>query len=115
MAMAEVRGRINTRIILRGLYYLVVTPVGALRRRSADPLNRKMHDGAPSNWVTASSRGSRGRTGITSPPAGSALRPGLAHVLPRAPTPPRSCATPSTPSKPRLIDGAWTPNVPHQT
>jgi hypothetical protein len=28
-----------------------VTPVGALRRRSADPLNRKMHDGAPSNWV----------------------------------------------------------------
>ena len=51
MAMAEVLGRINTRIILTTLYYLVVTPIGALRRRTSDPLNRRMHDGAASNWM----------------------------------------------------------------
>ena len=51
MAMAEVLGRINTRIILTTLYYLVVTPIGALRRRTSDPLNRRMHDGAASNWT----------------------------------------------------------------
>jgi hypothetical protein len=51
MAMAEVMGRVNARIILTTIYYLVVTPIGVLRRRSADPLTRRMHDGTPSNWV----------------------------------------------------------------
>ena len=51
MAMAEVLGRINTRIILTALYFLVVTPVGWLRRRSEDPLDRRMRDGRPSTWV----------------------------------------------------------------
>jgi hypothetical protein len=51
MAMAEVLGRINTRIILTVLYFVVVTPLGWVRRRSADPLDRGMGDGNPSNWV----------------------------------------------------------------
>ena len=51
MAMAEVLGRINTRIILGALYFLVITPVGWLRRRREDPLNRAMRDGSPSNWI----------------------------------------------------------------
>ena len=32
MRFAEVLGRINTRIILTVLYYLVITPVGLVRR-----------------------------------------------------------------------------------
>ena len=51
MAMAEVLGRINARIILTTLYFLVVTPIGWLRRRQGDPLNRRMRDGTASNWI----------------------------------------------------------------
>ena len=51
MAMAEVLGRVNTRIILTALFYLVITPVGWIRRVSGDPLDRTMRDGRPSNWV----------------------------------------------------------------
>jgi hypothetical protein len=51
MAMAEVLGRVNTRIILTVLYFGVVTPLGWIRRRSLDPLNRRMGDGSASNWV----------------------------------------------------------------
>jgi hypothetical protein len=51
MRMAEVVGRVNTRVILTVLYYLVLTPVGWIRRLSGDPLDRAMHDGRPSNWV----------------------------------------------------------------
>jgi hypothetical protein len=51
MAMAEVLGRVNTRIILTALFWLVFTPVGAIRRLGADPLNRRMEDGAASNWI----------------------------------------------------------------
>ena len=51
MAMAGVLGRINARVILTVLYYAVITPVGWLRRRSDDPLDRAMRDGRPSNWV----------------------------------------------------------------
>jgi saxitoxin biosynthesis operon SxtJ-like protein len=51
MQFAEVLGRINTRIVLTVLYYVVITPVGALRRRSADPLDRRMREPKPSNWV----------------------------------------------------------------
>ena len=51
MAMAEVLGRINTRIILTTLFFLVFTPIGWIRRWREDPLNRAMHDGRTSNWI----------------------------------------------------------------
>jgi hypothetical protein len=51
MAMAEVLGRINTRLILGALYFLVVTPMGIVRRWRDDPLDRRMRDGQPSNWI----------------------------------------------------------------
>jgi hypothetical protein len=51
MAMAERLGRINSRVILTLLYWVVLTPVGALRRWRHDPLDRRMHDGRPSVWV----------------------------------------------------------------
>ena len=51
MAMAEVLGRINTRIILTVIFYAIVTPLGWVRRWRHDPLNRRMHDGRSSNWV----------------------------------------------------------------
>ena len=51
MAMAEVLGRINTRIILSVLYIVIVTPLGWIRRWRSDPLDRRMQDGRSSNWV----------------------------------------------------------------
>jgi hypothetical protein len=51
MAMAEVVGRFNTRVILSVLFFVVITPVGWVRRWRQDPLNRRMHDGQPSNWL----------------------------------------------------------------
>ena len=51
MAMAEVLGRINTRIILTTLFFAVMTPVGWLRRLREDPLDRRMGDGRESNWI----------------------------------------------------------------
>jgi saxitoxin biosynthesis operon SxtJ-like protein len=51
MAMAEVLGRINTRIILSALFFLVFTPVGWIRRWRDDPLDRGMRDGKASNWI----------------------------------------------------------------
>jgi hypothetical protein len=51
MRMAEVLGRINARIILTTFYYVIMTPVGMIRRWRADPLNRRMHDGRQTNWV----------------------------------------------------------------
>jgi len=51
MAMAEVLGRINTRIILSVLYFAVMTPFGLIRRWRDDPLDRRMHDGRASNWI----------------------------------------------------------------
>jgi hypothetical protein len=51
MRFAEVIGRINTRIILTLLYYVVFTPVGIVRRWLRDPLDRAMHDGRGSVWV----------------------------------------------------------------
>ena len=51
MRAAEVLGRINTRIILSVLFFVVFTPVGVLRRWRHDPLNRRMHDGRPTNWT----------------------------------------------------------------
>ena len=51
MRFAEVMGRVNSRIILTVAYYLVVTPVGIVRRWLRDPLDRTMRDGRPSVWV----------------------------------------------------------------
>ena len=42
---------VNTRIILTVLFYVVMLPTGALRRLFGDPLNRKLGDGRPSNWI----------------------------------------------------------------
>jgi hypothetical protein len=51
MRVAEVLGRINTRIILSVLFIAVFAPVGLIRRWRHDPLNRRMRDGRPSNWT----------------------------------------------------------------
>jgi hypothetical protein len=51
MRFAEVLGRVNSRIILTLLYYVVFTPVGIVRRWLGDPLDRGMRDGRPSVWV----------------------------------------------------------------
>lgn len=51
MAMAEVLGRVNARIILTVLFFVVMTPFGLLRRWRTDPLDRRMHDGRTSNWI----------------------------------------------------------------
>lgn len=51
MAMAEVLGRINTRLILTVLYFAVITPFGVIRRWRDDPLDRSMHDGKVTNWI----------------------------------------------------------------
>ena len=51
MRMAEVLGRINARIILTAFYYVVMTPVGLVRRWRADPLDRRMADGRQTTWV----------------------------------------------------------------
>ena len=52
MAFAEVLGRFNTRVILTVLFGLVMTPIGAIRRRLRDPLDRRLHDGRTTSWVT---------------------------------------------------------------
>jgi len=51
MAFALVLGRVNTRIILTLLYYVAVTPIGALMRLFRDPLNRALGDRAASQWI----------------------------------------------------------------
>jgi hypothetical protein len=51
MRFAEAIGRVNSRIILSLLYWLVFTPVGLVRRWIHDPLDRAMRDGRPSVWV----------------------------------------------------------------
>jgi hypothetical protein len=56
MAMAEVLGYVNARIILSLVYFVVVTPIGWIRRWRDDPLNRRMHDGTPSNWIVRERR-----------------------------------------------------------
>ena len=51
MRGATALGYVNTRIILTLLYYLVITPIGLVRRLFSDPLDRKLHDAKPSNWI----------------------------------------------------------------
>ena len=56
MRFGAALGRVNSRILLTVLYYLVITPVGLVRRWLEDPLDRRMRDGSHSVWV-ARSRG----------------------------------------------------------
>ena len=51
MAFAEKLAWVNTRVILSLLYYLIFTPAGFIRRLFSDPLDRRMKDGRPSNWI----------------------------------------------------------------
>jgi hypothetical protein len=51
MGMAAVLGAINSRIILGVLYYVVLAPVGLVMRRFRDPLDRRLDDGRPTNWI----------------------------------------------------------------
>src|SRR5262249_34198728 len=72
MRFAAVMGHVNTRIILTVLYYLVITPVGIVRRWMRDPLDRAMRDGRPSVWVRRSPRPpdpARDREPVRWPPA----------------------------------------------
>lgn len=50
MAMAEVLGRINTVIILTVLYFVLLAPIGYVRRRFSDPLDRKLGEDKASHW-----------------------------------------------------------------
>ena len=51
MAMAEVLGRINTRIILTTLFFVIFTPIGWVLRLRRDPLDRSLADGETSVWI----------------------------------------------------------------
>jgi Saxitoxin biosynthesis operon protein SxtJ len=51
MKFALVLGHINTRIILTVLYYLVVTPIGAIMRLFRDPLDRSLRTPTTSQWI----------------------------------------------------------------
>lgn len=56
MAFANVLGHFNTRIILTALFYLVLTPVGAIMRIFRDPLDRSLRDAKESQWVKRESQ-----------------------------------------------------------
>jgi hypothetical protein len=51
MRGAMVVGEFNSRVILGLFYYLVMAPVGLVRRRFGDPLNRKLGDRGTSAWI----------------------------------------------------------------
>ena len=51
MRGAMVVGEFNSRVILGVFYYLVMAPVGFIRRLFGDPLNRRLGDRATSAWV----------------------------------------------------------------
>jgi Saxitoxin biosynthesis operon protein SxtJ len=52
MGGARVIGEVNSRIILGIMYFLVFAPVGfVIRAFVRDPLDRKLDDGKPSNWI----------------------------------------------------------------
>jgi hypothetical protein len=56
MRAAHVMGEVNSRIILGVFFYLVLAPVGFVLRRVRDPLDRRLDDGRPSNWVRRETR-----------------------------------------------------------
>jgi hypothetical protein len=51
MRAAMAIGEFNSRLILGVFYYLVMAPVGFVRRLFGDPLNRRLGDRATSAWV----------------------------------------------------------------
>lgn len=51
MAVAAVLGHVNARIILAAIYYLIVTPVGVVRRSISDPLQRRLGSEATTYWL----------------------------------------------------------------
>ena len=51
MRAAMVIGDFNSRLILGVFYYLVMAPVGLVRRLFGDPLNRRLGDRATTVWV----------------------------------------------------------------
>ena len=48
---AMVIGEFNSRLILGVFYYLIMAPVGFVRRLFGDPLNRRLGDRATSAWI----------------------------------------------------------------
>jgi hypothetical protein len=55
MRFAEVLGRLNARIILTLVFYLVVTPIGVVRGLVRESRDRRVRDGRGSTWVPRSS------------------------------------------------------------
>jgi hypothetical protein len=51
MRFAESLGRVNARIILTLIFYLVVTPFGLVRGLVRGPTDRQIRDGRGSLWV----------------------------------------------------------------
>jgi hypothetical protein len=51
MRAAMVIGEFNSRVILGVFYYLVMAPIGLVRRLFGDPLNRRLGDRGTSVWV----------------------------------------------------------------
>ena len=51
MVVAHVLGRINTTVILALLYFLMFVPIGFIRRRFSDPLDRAMGQKKDTHWV----------------------------------------------------------------
>lgn len=49
-------GAVMNPLVLGSFYYLVVTPIGFIIRLKRDPLNRKIPDGLPSNWIKRTER-----------------------------------------------------------
>jgi hypothetical protein len=51
MRGATALGYVNTRIILTLLYFVVITPVGFVRRLFGDPLDRGLRNDKPTSWI----------------------------------------------------------------
>ncbi|MFN8544407.1 MAG: SxtJ family membrane protein [Candidatus Binatia bacterium] len=51
MRMAAVLGHFNARVILTVLFYVVMTPIAWVVRLGRDPMDRRLDDGKPSNWI----------------------------------------------------------------
>jgi hypothetical protein len=51
MRAAAILGYVNTRVILTLLFYVVITPIGFVRRIFGDPLDRSIKDGRQSHWI----------------------------------------------------------------
>jgi hypothetical protein len=51
MGIAQRVGRLNAEVMLSALFYLILTPVAWVRRRTHDPLDRSWADGRDTQWV----------------------------------------------------------------